>query len=142
MTLNNKLIRHGLVLFLLGLLTGFAIPAMASPRLGLSGHLEAVMNGMFLILAGLIWEKLCLTESLLKSIYLALLFGTYTNWITVTLAGIWGAGGEMMPIAAGSLKGTSIQEGLIKFGLISLSLAMVYAILVMIVGLKDIEKEA
>lgn len=94
------------------------------------------MNGMFLILAGLIWDRLILSEGNQKKTYFALLFGTYTNWITVTLAGIWGAGGEMMPIAGGILKGSMIQEGLIKFGLISLSLAMVYACIVMIIGIK------
>lgn len=58
----------------------------------------------------------------------------------MTLAAIWGAGGEMMPIAGEALKGTTIQEGLVKFGLISLSLAMIYACVMMIIGLKKIEK--
>src|ERR1700753_4150644 len=44
----------GLVLFLLGLLTGFAVPAVKNPRMALSSHLEAVLNGMFLVLLGLL----------------------------------------------------------------------------------------
>lgn len=136
MDTSNKLLRLGLILFLLGLLTGFAIPAMGSPRLGLSGHLEALMNGMFLILASLIWDRLNLSQKLLKATFYTLVFGTYTNWITVTLAGAWAAGGEMMPIAGGTLKGTAAQEILIKFGLISLSLAMVFTCVMMIIGIK------
>ncbi len=137
MNLAHRLLQFGVILFLLGLLTGFAIPAMNSSRLGLSGHLEGVMNGMFLILVGLVWDKLRLSQRSFKSTFYALIFGTYVNWITVVLAAIWGAGGEMMPIAGGVLQGTSLQELLIKFGLISLSLAMVYACIMLIIGLKN-----
>ena len=133
----HRLLQFGIVLFLLGLITGFVIPAMGSPRLGLSAHLEGVMNGMFLILVGLFWKRLKLSERSLNLTFFALIFGTYTNWITVTLAGIWAAGGEMMPIAGGTLRGTTIQEGLVKFGLISLSLAMVYACIMIIIGLRS-----
>lgn len=50
-----------LLSFFLGLLTGFVIPVMRNPRMGLASHLEAVMNGMFLILLGLLWHKLRLS---------------------------------------------------------------------------------
>ncbi len=133
---QHKLLQLGVLLFLLGLLTGLGIPAMASPRLGLSGHLEGVMNGMFLILVGTIWPKVKLSQTLLSSTFWALVYGTYINWITVLLSAIWGAGGEMMPIAGGTLTGSAIQEGLIKFGLISLSLAMIFASITILIGLK------
>lgn len=54
---SRKLIRYGILLFLLGLLTGFAMPAFENSRMGLSSHLEGVMNGMFLVLLGLIWKN-------------------------------------------------------------------------------------
>ena len=47
---GRSLIWHGVFLFLLGLLTGCVIPAVTSPRLGLSAHMEALLNGMFLVL--------------------------------------------------------------------------------------------
>ena len=49
---------HGILLFLLGLLTGFLVPALANPRMGVSAHLEGVMNGSFLVILGLIWGDL------------------------------------------------------------------------------------
>lgn len=122
---GHKLLKYGILLFLLGLLTGFVLPAMQNPRMGLSSHLEALMNGMFLVLLGIIWPKLLLSEGMLKWAYILAIFGTYTNWITTLLAGIWGAGADMMPIAAGGFYGVAWQEVLIKFGLISLSVAMV-----------------
>ena len=123
--LGHKLIRYGILLFLLGLITGFIIPAMQNPRMGLSSHLEGVQNGMLLVLFGIIWPKLRLSKRALVAGYFLVLFGTYTNWITTFLAGIWGAGAEMMPIAAAGFYGLAWQEILIKFGLLSLSVAMV-----------------
>lgn len=46
--MQKVLFTLGLVLFLLGLFTGFAVPALKNPRMALSSHLEAVLNGMFL----------------------------------------------------------------------------------------------
>lgn len=123
--LGRKLIRYGIVLFLLGLLTGFVIPAMQNPRMGLSSHLEGTLNGMLLILFGIIWSKLSLNNRALNWAYGLALFGTFTNWFTTFLAGLWGAGAGMMPITGGNLHGALWQELLIKFGLISLSIAMV-----------------
>lgn len=134
--LSHKLVRYGMLLFLLGLLTGFVIPLMRNPRMGLASHLEAVMNGMFLILLGLIWQKLRLSIGALKWGYALALFGTYTNWVTNLLAAIWGAGAEMLPIAGGGYQGVAWQEVVIKVGLGSLSLAMIAVCLIVLWGLK------
>lgn len=134
--LSHKLVRHGIILFLLGLLTGFVIPVMQNPRMGLSSHLEAVMNGMFLVLLGLIWHKLQLSNNALKWGYILSLFGAYTNWATTLLAGLWGAGAEMMPIAGGSFQGVAWQEILIKIGLGSLSFAMIAVCILVLWGLR------
>ena len=53
----------GLVLFLVGLLTGFAVPTLKNPRMALSSHLEAVLNGMFLVLLGLLWPHIDLAKA-------------------------------------------------------------------------------
>ena len=47
---KRRLIWHGMFLFLLGLLTGFAEQKFINPRMGLAAHLEGVMNGTFLVL--------------------------------------------------------------------------------------------
>jgi hydroxylaminobenzene mutase len=109
--------------------------------MGLSSHLEALMNGMFLILLGLIWTKLHLSNSVLKWGYALSLFGAYTNWLTTFLAGIWGAGAAMMPIAGGGFQGVAWQELLIKIGLLSLSFAMIIVCGLLLWGLKNIPSE-
>ncbi len=134
--LGHKLIRYGVLLFLLGLITGFAIPAMQNPRMGLSSHLEGVQNGMLLILFGIIWARLRVSDRMLTWGYFLALFGTYTNWLTTFLAGIWGAGAEMMPLAGGDFYGAAWQETLIQFGLLSLSIAMVVVSGMLLWGLR------
>ena len=57
---GHRLIQLGIILFLAGLLTGFVIPLMANPRVGLSSHLEGVMNGLLLVALGVIWPRLTL----------------------------------------------------------------------------------
>ncbi|MCE0722944.1 MULTISPECIES: hypothetical protein [Legionella] len=134
--LSRKLIRYGIFLFLLGLLTGFTLPLMHNPRMGLSSHLEGILNGMFLVLLGLIWPQLHLSQRTLNWGFVLSLFGTYTNWATTLFAGIWGIGADMMPIAGGDFHGVGWQEILIKSGLISLSFAMVIVCGMLLWGLR------
>lgn len=126
--LGRKLIKYGLILLLLGLLTGFAIPAIKNPRMGLSSHLEGTMNGMLLIIFGIVWPKLHLSMRTLKWAYGLALFGTFTNWFTTLLAGVWGAGADHL--------GLAWQEGIIKFGLLSLSMAMIIVAGILIWGMR------
>lgn len=121
---SHRLLRLGVFLFLLGLLTGFAIPAMANPRMGLSSHLEGVLNGLFLIVLGLIWPRLRLGSAAQAVTCWLAVYGTFANWAATLLAAVWGAG-QAMPLAAGAHQGTATQEIVILALLISLSVAVV-----------------
>jgi hydroxylaminobenzene mutase len=139
-TLSRRLMRWGISLFLLGLLTGFAIPVLSNPRLGLSSHLEGVQNGMLLLILGLIWPRLQLSARMLRAGFFLAIFGTYTNWGITLLAGIWNAGSDLMPIAGGSAVGTAWQEVMVKAGLLSLAIAMVLVSIFVLVGLQGDEQ--
>lgn len=82
----------GVVLFLLGLVNGFAIPRMKSPRLGLSAHLTGVQSGTFLIAAGLLWAKLQLASTWSGVVADVLWVSLYLLWLSLLLAGVFGAG--------------------------------------------------
>jgi hydroxylaminobenzene mutase len=114
----------GASLFLLGLLTGALVPMVRNPRIGLSAHLEGVMNGTFLMVLGAIWHRVNLSSSLSRLCFWLLLYGTFANWLFVLLGGVFGAGG-MMPIAGGGMTGQPWQEMVVGAGLLSLSAAMV-----------------
>ncbi|WP_339829062.1 hydrogenase [uncultured Parvibaculum sp.] len=131
----HGLLLLGLVLFLIGLLTGLISGGMANPRMGLSAHLEGLMNGMFLALLGLLWPRLVLGPVALSSAFWLVIYAAFANWLGVLLAGIWGAGAGMMPIAAQGMAGSGTQEAIIAFLLISLSVAMVVGVIMAIWGL-------
>lgn len=133
---GNGLIRLGLVLFLLGLVTGLVLPGFANPRMGLSSHLQGLTNGIFLMVMGLVWPRLEARPGRLRLIALLLVFGTYANWVTTLLAGLWGAGGAMMPLAAAGFEGTAWQEAVVAAGLISLSAAMIAGVVLAILALR------
>lgn len=133
---SRRLVRCGVLLFLLGLLTGLAIPALANPRMGLSSHLEGVMNGIFLAVLGLIWPRLYLSRPASLAAFWLALYGTYVNWATTLAAAALGAGAPMMPIAGAGQEGTPVQEGLITFGLVSLVLAMIATCGIVLWGLR------
>lgn len=136
---SRNLIRYGIILFILGLITGFLIPALENPRMGLSSHLEGTLNGMLLVIFGVIWVRLNLSDRAQKYAFNLALFGTYINWFTTLMAALWGAGSEMMPIAGGGLQGSDIQEILIKIGLISLSIAILGASGIILYGTRGNE---
>ena len=58
---GRRLVWHGMLLFLLGLFTGFVEPQFANVRMGLTAHVEGVMNGMFLVALGAAWSLLRLS---------------------------------------------------------------------------------
>lgn len=136
---SDRLIFLGILLFLLGLLVGFLIPVLANPRMGLSSHLEGVMNGTFLVVLGLIWKRINLSDSWLKITFWLAVYGTFINWMGVLTGAIFNAG-KMMNVAAEGQEGGPFVEGVVTFSLYSLSLAMLIVCVTVLIGLK--RKEA
>jgi hydroxylaminobenzene mutase len=127
MDARQRLIRHGLTLFLAGLVTGFVVPAMTNPRAGLAGHLEGVTNGTFLVALGCAWAHLRLGATASRAVYGLVVFGTWANWAGTTLSGVFGTS-KATPIAGAGHAGTPLQENLVLAILVSVGIAMVVAI--------------
>lgn len=133
---RRRLLQLGITLFLLGLLTGLAVPALANPRMALASHIEAVMNGTFLVLLGLVWPTLRLSPRLLNVAFWLAVYGAFTNWLATLLAAVWRAGNSMMPLAAQGSVGSPTQELVLKALLVSLALAMIAACVLVLFGLR------
>lgn len=133
MEICRRLLRLGLLLFLLGLVTGFVIPAMANPRAGLAAHLEGLMNGLFLVVVGLAWEHLQLPERVGQAVSWLLLVGTYANWVATTAAGVLGTS-RGTPIAGAGFQGGAMAENAIYGGLVLVGLTMLTGCLGLVVG--------
>lgn len=124
-----------MLLFLLGLVTGFVIMAVKNPRMGLAAHLEGVMNGTFLVVAGFVWNELRLSAGLKKVALWTLLYGTFANWTFTLTAAIFGTS-KMTPLSGAGYSGTDMQEMLVTAGLTSVGLTMVISLGIIVYGLR------
>ncbi len=133
--MQTALFKLGLVLFLLGLLTGFAVPVLKNPRMALSSHLEAVLNGMFLVLLGLLWPHTHLPNVLGVTAVVLIVYSAYANWVAALLAAAWGAGRKLAPIATADHEASAAKERFVSFLLVSLSPSIVVGVGIVIFGL-------
>ncbi|HEX9944751.1 MAG TPA: hydrogenase [Thermoanaerobaculia bacterium] len=132
---SRSLLFAGFLLFLLALLTGLAIPVLNNPRMGLSAHLTGVMNGFFLILLGLSWERLRLAGRSASLVYGLALYAAYTNW-TINLLGAAMGTGKLTPLVAGGRVGRPWQEVLVNTGAVSLAVAVVVCLILVLRSLR------
>lgn len=131
----RRLALLGAILFTLGLLTGWISGTLVNPRMGLSSHLEGLMNGILLLALAGCWGHVRLSPGQERWCVRLLVFGTFANWFTTLLAAWWGAGENSMPIASAGHRAAWWQEGLVMALLIALSLAMMAGIGLVIKGL-------
>jgi (hydroxyamino)benzene mutase len=95
---QRGLVIAGALLFLLGLLQGAVIPNFSNPRMALSAHLTAVQCGMALMIVGLVWPAVSLSEAFAKTSRLIITTGFYGLWLGLTLSAATGAS-QTLPIA-------------------------------------------
>lgn len=129
----RRLLAAGAILFLVGLLSGLAVPVVTNPRMGLAAHLEGVMNGTFLIAVGAVWTRLVLSTRQRTAAAGLLLYGTYANWLFITLAALLGTSAAT-PIAGAGYAGAPWQEDLVTAGLVTVAIAMIAATALLALG--------
>jgi hydroxylaminobenzene mutase len=132
---NRSLMWHGMCLFLIGLLTGFAEPRFTNVRMGLAAHLDGLMNGTFLVALGAVWTEVRLSPSTKVIAYWTALYGTYGNWLVTTLAAAFGTA-ALSPITGAGHSGKSWQESLVTIGFLSVGIAIVASSVLVLWGLR------
>jgi hydroxylaminobenzene mutase len=134
---RRRLIWHGMVLFLIGLLTGFIIPLLTNPRLGLSAHIEALLNGMALVLVGgVVWDNMRVSQRIAVFVFWLLVFAAYANWGFCLLAAFFG-GSEMLPLASAGHAAASWQDVPVRLGLGLGAVSITVASVCILVGLRE-----
>jgi (hydroxyamino)benzene mutase len=133
--MQTLIFKLGLILFLIGLLTGLAVPVLKNSRMGLSSHLGGVLNGMFLTMLGLLWPYIHLPRAWALTAVVLIVYSAFANWLAALLAAAWGAGRRLAPIAAGDHEASAAKEHVVSFLLVSLSLTIVVGVVIVIVGL-------
>ncbi len=132
---KRRLLWHGMLLFLLGLLTGVAERHFANPRMGLAAHLEGVMNGLFLVALGAAWAEVRLSSRFRAAVYWSALYGTYANWAVTVLAAMFGTA-ALSPITGARHGGQPWQERFVTFGFLSVGIAVVACSVMVLGGLR------
>jgi (hydroxyamino)benzene mutase len=132
---NRRLMFHGMCLFLIGLLTGFAEQHFANVRMGLAAHLEGVMNGTFLVALGAIWTHVRLSPSATTVAFWTALYGTYANWMMTVLAAVFGTA-ALSPITGAGHSGQPWQERFVMIGFMSVGIAIVASSALVVWGLR------
>ena len=132
---NRRLIWHGMFLFLIGLLTGFAEQHFANTRMGLAAHLEGVMNGTFLLALGAVWTEVRLSPRTKGIAYWIALYGTYGNWFVTSLAAVFGTA-ALSPITAAGHSGQPWQETIVTLGFLSVGITIIAASVLVLWGLR------
>ena len=132
---DRRLMFHGMLLFLIGLLTGFGEQHFANVRMGLAAHLEGVMNGTFLVALGAIWSHVRLSSLKEAVAFWTALYGTYVNWLITMLAAVFGTA-ALSPITGAGHTGLPWQESFITASFMSVGIAIVLSSILVIWGLR------
>lgn len=130
---HRLLLAGGAFLVLLGLLSGLMTGLMANPRMGLSAHLEGLLNGILLIALGCAWRRLALPVPLRRAALWLVLYGAFANFVFTQLGALWGTG-RLTPLAAPRPQAADWQELVVAIGLGTLSAAMIAAFAILAVG--------
>lgn len=115
---GQRLLQIGAALLLYSLFEGFAIPVFASPRIGLSVHTLSALQGVLLLVLGLVWPRLALGATGARLAFWFLVYSAAAILAAYTIAAAWGVGIETIQLAGelphGLVRGTPFQEGVIK----------------------------
>ena len=117
----------GLLLFALGLILGFAIPAFRNSRMALSAHLTAVQTGTALIAIALFWQYCGVPEAWDAPIAITLGISSYLLVAGIALAGASGAS-SALPIAGKGFRASPLLERLVTLLVGASSVALFAAI--------------
>lgn len=133
----RQILIHGLALVLVGIVWGLVIPHTPFPRLALSAHIQAVLNGMLFILMAVL--LLTLPHKVSARSALVMLGAACLTWLTVIseIANAWWGTSESLSIAAKeavAIGGTVWQEQFVKLTHIPAILGLILAWILLIAG--------
>ena len=114
----QRLLQLGIALFLYSSFDGFAIPFLASPRIGLSVHTLSALQAVMLLAIGLMWPKLKLGPRVAQVAFWTLTYSALAILAAYTVAAFWGVGIETISLMGelphGLSQGSLFQETFIK----------------------------
>jgi (hydroxyamino)benzene mutase len=111
---SQRLLQIGILLLLYSSFEGFAIPYLASQRVGLSVHTLSALQGVLMLALGLVWPRLRLGARSLRVAFWCSIYGALSILAAYTISAIWGVGNGTLRLVGelphGLSHGTAFQE--------------------------------
>ena len=137
---GQRLLQLGIGLLLFSSLDGFAIPVLASPRIGLSVHTLSALQAIMFLALGLLWPKLNLGLGAARVAFVCLIYSALAILAAYSVAAFWGVGIETISLMGelphGLIQGTLFQETVIKVLAYSSAPTGLTALLLILWGLR------
>ena len=139
---SHRLLQIGVALFLFSSVEGFVIPYFPVPRLGLSVHTLSALQGVILLALGLLWPRLTLGATASRIACWFFIYSTFATLVPYVLAAAWGAGNSTIPLAAGTARGTAVQETVIKVVLYTAAPTVLISLALILWGLRRVTPQS
>ena len=104
--MQRTLIRHGIIVVLLGSLSGLVPMAASNPRMGVAAHLAGLLYGLLILGLGTAWGCVTLAPFQERLAIGLLLWTAYVGW-GVTLAAALTGAKSIAPVAGAASSGAS-----------------------------------
>lgn len=133
----RQILLHGMILVLVGLVWGMAVPITPHPRLALGAHIQFVTNGMLFMVLGIVLLSVPLDVGI-KSIR-AMVVAAWLTWTMALseVANSWWGTKQTLSIAAsqaGAPGGAPWQELLVTLTHLAAGLGLILAWGLLVVG--------
>jgi hydroxylaminobenzene mutase len=135
---GHRLLQLGVALFLFTSLEGFFVPYFAVPNLGRSVHTLAAFSGVLLMAMGFVWPRLDLGMTAARTAFWFLIYSDLATIAGFVMGAIWGAGNSIIPLAAGTARGTALQETAINVVMYSAAPTGLVAFALILYGLRAV----
>ena len=133
-TLLLRFARHGTLLLLAGLLTGFGIGKFHSHHLGNAAHLTGLIGGFGLIAVGWLWPRLRLGPRWSQFGAWIFIISMHLSWLGLALKAALGSGPDAPLNSVGQSAGS--WDAISGFILLFAALFSVASTLILLVGLR------
>ena len=125
----------GMLLIVLALLTGLAVPVFHNPRMAIATHMTGIMGGLVIVAVGSMWSQLALSTGQARLTKVLVLAGFYSNWAISSLAAAWGTN-RNTPVAGAGFGAAPWQESLVAGLQVAMSPALLVALGLIVFGLR------
>jgi hypothetical protein len=134
---GKRILMHGMLLVMVGLVWGLAVPATPHPRLALGAHIQLVTNGMLLMV--LATALLAVPNRVGPKSVMVMQLAAFLTWAMALseVANSWWGTKQMLPLAAsqaGAAGGQSWQELIVTLAHLGAGFGLIAAWALLVIG--------